>query len=80
MNTLQFVADRDPDVEKADVLARRLVEAYGLTVSTEIHAAFTRGIAGATGNDPRPALRAGRDAVAAVAEERIDLLGAAGRA
>ena len=51
-----------------------------VNISTEIHAAFTRAIAGATGNDPRPALRAGRDAVAAAAEERIDLLGAALRA
>jgi fructose-bisphosphate aldolase class II len=51
-----------------------------VNIGTEIHAAFTRAIAGATGNDPRPALRAGRDAVAAVAEERIDLLGAAQRA
>ena len=51
-----------------------------VNIGTEIHAAFTRAIAGATGNDPRPALRAGRDSVAAVAEERIDLLGAAQRA
>jgi exodeoxyribonuclease V alpha subunit len=42
MNTPQLVTDRDPDVEKADVLARRLVEAYGLTVSTEIHAVITQ--------------------------------------
>ena len=42
MNTSQLVSDRDPDVEKADVLARRLVEAYGLTVSPEIHAVITQ--------------------------------------
>lgn len=50
-----------------------------VNISTEVHAAFAKAIAGATGTDPRPALRAGRAAVAAVAEERIDLLGAAGR-
>ncbi len=42
MNTSQLVSERDPDVEKADVLARRLVEAYGLTVSPEIHAVITQ--------------------------------------
>lgn len=42
MNTSQLVSDRDPDVEKADVLARRLVQAYGLTVSPEIHDVLTQ--------------------------------------
>lgn len=42
MNPSQLVSERDPDVEKADVLARRLVEAYGLTVSPEIHAVITQ--------------------------------------
>ncbi len=48
-----------------------------VNVSSELHAAFAHAIAGATGNDPRPALRAARDAVAQAAEDRIDLLGAA---
>ena len=51
-----------------------------LNVSTEIHAAFAQAIAGASGADPRPALRAGRDAVAAAAALRIDALGSALRA
>ncbi len=51
-----------------------------VNISTEIHAAFTRAIAGASGNDPRPALSAGRAAVAAVAAERMDLLGASHQA
>jgi fructose-bisphosphate aldolase class II len=51
-----------------------------VNISTEIHAAFTRALQAASGNDPRPALRAGRTAVALVASERIDLLGAAHRA
>jgi len=51
-----------------------------VNIGTEVHAAFARGIASASGDDPRPALRAGRDAVAAVAAERIELLGAARRA
>ncbi len=42
MNTSQLVGAHDPDVEKAEVLARRLVEAYGLTVSPEIHAVITQ--------------------------------------
>jgi len=42
MTPSQLVSVRDPDVEKADVLARRLVEAYGLTVSPEIHAVITQ--------------------------------------
>ena len=51
-----------------------------VNISSEIHAAFTRAIQGASGSDPRPALRAGRDAVAQLAADRIDLLGAAGSA
>jgi ketose-bisphosphate aldolase len=58
----------------------RLAVAHGIrkvNISSELHAAFTRAIAGASGSDPRPALRSAREAVAQVAEDRIDLLGAA---
>ena len=58
----------------------RLAVEHGIrkvNISSELHSAFARAIAGVTGNDPRPALRAARDAVAQVAEDRIDLLGAA---
>ncbi len=48
-----------------------------LNVSTEIHAAFTQAVAGASGSDPRPALRDARNAVAAAASLRIDALGSA---
>ena len=48
-----------------------------VNVSSELHAAFAREIAGASGSDPRPALTAGRHAVAEVATARIDQLGAA---
>jgi len=51
-----------------------------VNISTEIHAAFTTAIAEARGNDPRPALRSGREVVAEVAAQRIELLGAALRA
>ncbi len=51
-----------------------------VNVSSELHAAFTRAIATATGDDPRPALMRGRAAVAEVATRRIDHLGAALRA
>lgn len=51
-----------------------------VNISTEIHSAFARAIANASGNDPRPALRAGREAVADVSAQRIELLGAAFRA
>jgi fructose-bisphosphate aldolase, class II len=51
-----------------------------VNISTEIHAAFAKRIAEATGNDPRPALAAARADVATVAADRIDLLGAARRA
>ena len=50
-----------------------------VNIGTEVHSAFARALQEATGNDPRPALRAGRDAVAAVAADRIQLLGAARR-
>lgn len=50
-----------------------------VNISTEIHAAFARALQAASGNDPRPALRAGREAVAQAAADRIDLLGAAQR-
>jgi len=48
-----------------------------LNVSTELHAAFARAIAGVSGDDPRPALGAARAAVADVAARRIEQLGAA---
>ncbi len=48
-----------------------------VNIGTEIHAAFARAMQESTGRDPRPALRAARDAVAAVASDRIQLLGAA---
>lgn len=48
-----------------------------VNISTEIHAAFLRAMVEATGKDPRPALAAGREAVAEAAVERIDVLGAA---
>lgn len=51
-----------------------------VNISTEIHSVFATAIGAATGNDPRPALRAGRAAVAEVAAQRIELLGAAFRA
>ena len=51
-----------------------------VSIGTELHAAFAGAIAEMAGNDPRPALRAARAAVAAVAESRIELLGAAGQA
>jgi len=51
-----------------------------VNISTEIHAAFAHAVAHASGNDPRPALRAGREAVARAAADRIDVLGAARRA
>jgi ketose-bisphosphate aldolase len=51
-----------------------------VNISTEIHSAFARALGEVRGNDPRPALRAGRAAVAEVARQRIELLGAALRA
>lgn len=54
-----------------------------VNISTEIHAAFVRGLSadgGPRGSDPRPALRAARAAVAEAAAQRIELLGAARRA
>lgn len=59
---------------------RRAVEAgiRKVNISSEIHAAFARALQAGSGNDPRPSLRAGREAVAQVAADRIDLLGAAG--
>ncbi len=51
-----------------------------VNIGTELHAAFARAIAETAGDDPRPALRAARAAVATVAESRIELLGAAGQA
>ncbi len=51
-----------------------------VNVSTELHAAFSRAIADAAGDDPRPALLQGRAAVAEVAAAKIETLGAALRA
>jgi ketose-bisphosphate aldolase len=51
-----------------------------VNISTEIHSVFARAIAETRGNDPRPALRAARAAVAEAAAQRIELLGAARRA
>ena len=51
-----------------------------VNVSTELHAAFSRAIADARGDDPRPALLKGRAAVAEVAAAKIETLGAALRA
>jgi fructose-bisphosphate aldolase class II len=58
---------------------RRAVEAgiRKVNISSELHAAFARAIQESTGGDPRPALTAARAAVAQVAADRIDLLGAA---
>ncbi len=51
-----------------------------VNISSEIHAAFAHALQAGTGGDPRPSLKAGREAVAQVAADRIDLLGAAGSA
>ncbi|MQC18368.1 MAG: class II fructose-bisphosphate aldolase [Chloroflexi bacterium] len=51
-----------------------------VNISSEIHAAFAKALQEGTGSDPRPALRRAREAVAEVAADRIDLLGAAFRA
>ena len=50
-----------------------------VNISSELHRAFARALEGASG-DPRPALRQAREAVANVASDRIELLGARGRA
>lgn len=51
-----------------------------VNISTEIHAAFAKALTEVGGNDPRGVLRAGRAAVAEVAAQRIELLGAARQA
>jgi fructose-bisphosphate aldolase class II len=51
-----------------------------VNISTEIHTAFARALADVDGDDPRPALRRARAAVADAAAARIELLGAALRA
>jgi tagatose 1,6-diphosphate aldolase GatY/KbaY len=58
---------------------RRAVEAgiRKVNISSELHAAFALAIRESTGGDPRPALMAARAAVAQIAADRIDLLGAA---
>lgn len=61
---------------------RRAIEAgiRKVNISSELHAAFALSIRESSGADPRPALMQGRAAVAQVASDRIDLLGAAGSA
>lgn len=61
---------------------RRAVEAgiRKVNISSELHTAFALAIRESTGSDPRPALTAGRVAVAQVASDRIELLGATGSA
>jgi len=73
---LPLVLHGGSGVTPADMRAAVAAGIRKVNIGTEIHAAFTRAIAEATGNDPRPALRAGRAAVAAVAADRMDLLGA----
>jgi ketose-bisphosphate aldolase len=51
-----------------------------VNISTEIHTAFAHALEDARGDDPRPALRRARAAVADAAAARIELLGAALRA
>ena len=51
-----------------------------VNISTEIHAAFVRGLGALSGTDPRPALREARAAVADAASRRIEVLGSAMRA
>ncbi len=51
-----------------------------VNISTEIHAAFVRGLGAPSGTDPRPALREARAAVADAASRRIVVLGSAMRA
>lgn len=54
-----------------------------VNISSEIHAAFANALAAtltSAARDPRPALTRAREAVATVAAQRIDLLGAAHRA
>ena len=57
---------------------RRAIDAgiRKVNISSELHAAFARAIQNSSGTDPRPALTAAREAVAQVAADRIDLLGA----
>ena len=50
-----------------------------VNISSEIHAAFGKALAGGIDGDPRPALRRARAAVAEAAASRLDLLGAARR-
>jgi ketose-bisphosphate aldolase len=77
---LPLVLHGGSGVTPEDLRAAVLAGIRKVNISTEIHSAFTRAIAAASGNDPRPALRAGREAVADVSAQRIDLLGAAFRA
>lgn len=77
---LPLVLHGGSGVTPQDLRAAVLGGIRKVNIGTEVHAAFTRAIAAASGSDPRPALRAGRDAVAQMAAERIDLLGAAQRA
>ena len=77
---LPLVLHGGSGVTPADM--RRAVEGgiRKVNISSEIHSVFAKAIQESTGSDPRPALRAAREAVAQVASDRIDLLGAAFRA
>ncbi len=77
---LPLVLHGGSGVTPEDLRAAVLAGIRKVNISTEIHSAFARVIVDARGNDPRPALRAARAAVADVASQRIELLGAALRA
>lgn len=77
---LPLVLHGGSGVTPQDLRASVLAGIRKVNISSEIHAAFARALAEASGGDPRPALVRGREAVAQVAMERIDLLGAARRA
>jgi fructose-bisphosphate aldolase class II len=80
LGRLPLVLHGGSGVTAADLTASVAAGLRKVNISTEIHAAFVRGIGAPSGNDPRPALRAARAAVAEVAGQRIELLGAAHRA
>lgn len=77
---LPLVLHGGSGVTPQDLRASVLAGIRKVNISSEIHAAFARVLAESSGSDPRPALARGREAVAQVAMERIDLLGAARRA
>ena len=77
---LPLVLHGGSGVTPADLTAAVRVGIRKVNISTEIHAAFVRGLGEVRGNDPRPALRAARAAVAEAAAQRMDLLGSSRRA